>query len=126
MIEGGDVRASAGALRAALPADACATSRGSCSVASCSAPSEVLACAAHPVFHFGEQSGIEAARRVYRAVRGRRRPDDFAGELGRIARDAPRLVPVAYRRVAHGRAARCARAGDAAPTPSRRRTPTAA
>ena len=35
---------------------------------------EVLACAAHPVFHFGEQSGIEAARRVYRAARARQRP----------------------------------------------------
>ena len=67
---------------------------------------EVLACAAHPVFHFGEQSGIEAARRVYRAVRDRQRPRRLRRELGRMARDAPRLLPVAYRRVAHGRSAR--------------------
>lgn len=66
----------------------------------------VLACAAHPVFHFGEESGIEATRRVYRAVRARRRPERLGRELGRIARDVRRLVPVAYRRVAHGRSAR--------------------
>ena len=67
--------------------------------------SEVLACAAHPVFDFGEGSGIEAARRIHRAVRARRRPEHLMRELGRIARDAPRLAPVAYRRIAKGRAA---------------------
>jgi choline dehydrogenase-like flavoprotein len=65
----------------------------------------VLACAAHPVFHFGEESGIEATRRVYRAVKARRRPEQLGHELGRIARDVRRLGPVAYRRVAHGRSA---------------------
>lgn len=65
---------------------------------------EVLACAAHPVFDFGAESGIEAARRVYRSARSRRRPQRLGRELGRMARDAPRLVPVAYRRLARGRA----------------------
>ena len=67
---------------------------------------EVLSCAAYPVFHFGEESGIEAARRVYRALRQRRRPARLGHDLRRIARDAPRLAPVAYRRIARGRAAR--------------------
>ncbi len=66
----------------------------------------VLSCAAHPVFHFGEDSGIEASRRIYRALKGRRRPEGVGRELKRIARDVPRLVPVAYRRIAHGRSAR--------------------
>lgn len=65
----------------------------------------VLACAAYPVFHFGEQSGIEAARRLYRSLRARRRPTQLRSELGRMARD-PRLVSVAYRRIARGRSAR--------------------
>ena len=63
----------------------------------------VLACAAYPVFHFGEGSGIEAARRVYRSVKGRRRPESLSRELARMARDAPRLASLAYRRLAHGR-----------------------
>ncbi len=67
---------------------------------------QVLTCAAHPVFHFGEDSGIEAARRVYRAARARRRPQHLARDLGRMARNAPRLAGVAYRRMAHGRATR--------------------
>lgn len=90
---------------------------------------EVLACAAHPVFHFGESSGIEAARRVYRAARGRRRPAALGRELRRMARDAPRLVPVAYRRVAHGRAPRAQPTrvtlqtyGEQAPNPDSRVT----
>jgi choline dehydrogenase-like flavoprotein len=65
---------------------------------------QVLSCAAYPVFHFGEGSGIEASRRVYRAARGGRRPHQLRRELGRMVRDAPRLVPVAYRRLVHGRA----------------------
>ena len=69
----------------------------------------VLACAAYPVFHFGEKSAIEASRRVYRALRGGRRPEALGRELGLIARGAPRLAPVAYRRSVHRRAARCAR-----------------
>jgi len=66
----------------------------------------VLSCAAYPVFHFGEESGIEAARRVYRSLRARRRPTALASELPRIARDAPRLASVAYRRLARGRSPR--------------------
>jgi choline dehydrogenase-like flavoprotein len=66
----------------------------------------VLACAAYPVFHYGEESGMEAARRIYRSVKGRRRPERLARELTRISRDVCRLVPVAYRRVARGRSAR--------------------
>jgi choline dehydrogenase-like flavoprotein len=66
---------------------------------------EVLSCAAHPVFDFGETSGIEAARRVYRAVRAGRRPERLARELGRIGRDAVKLVPVGYRRMTEGRSA---------------------
>jgi choline dehydrogenase-like flavoprotein len=67
---------------------------------------EVLGCAAYPVFHFGAESAIEASRRVYRALRGRRRPEGLGRELGLIARGAPDLAPVAYRRVVHRRAAR--------------------
>jgi hypothetical protein len=67
---------------------------------------EVLACAAHPVFDFGETSGIEAARRVYRAARAGRRPERLVRELGRIGRDAVKLAPVAYRRMTKGRSAR--------------------
>jgi choline dehydrogenase-like flavoprotein len=67
---------------------------------------QVLGCAAYPVFHFGDESAIEASRRVYRALRGRRRPESLGRELGLIARGAPRLAPVAYRRVVHRRAAR--------------------
>jgi choline dehydrogenase-like flavoprotein len=66
----------------------------------------VLSCAAYPVFHFGERSGIEASRRVYRSLRRGRRPERLRRELTRIARDVPRLVPVGYRRVAKGRSAR--------------------
>lgn len=67
---------------------------------------QVLGCAAYPVFHFGDESAIEASRRVYRALRGRRRPESLGRELGLIARGAPRLAPVAHRRVVHRRAAR--------------------
>jgi choline dehydrogenase-like flavoprotein len=67
---------------------------------------QVLGCAAYPVFHFGDESAIEASRRVYRALRGRRRPESLGRELGLIARGAPRLAPVVYRRVVHRRAAR--------------------
>ena len=67
---------------------------------------QVLSCAAHPVFDFGETSGIEAARRVYRAARARRRPERLTRELGRIGRDAAKLAPVAYRRITKGRSAR--------------------
>ena len=66
---------------------------------------EVLSCAAHPVFDFGEGSGIEAARRVSRAARAGRRPPELRRELGRIVRDARSLAPVAYRRFAKGRSA---------------------
>ena len=66
----------------------------------------VLSCAAYPVFHFGEESAIEASRRVYRALRGGRRPQALGRELGLMARGAPRLAPVAYRRVVHRRAPR--------------------
>lgn len=66
---------------------------------------EVLGCAAYPVFHFGEASGLEAARRVYRAARGRRRPPRLGRELAAMARDAPALAASAGRRVRHGRAA---------------------
>jgi choline dehydrogenase-like flavoprotein len=69
---------------------------------------QVLSCAAYPVFHFGEDSGIEASRRVYRAIMGRRRPERLAHELKQIAREAPRLGRVAYRRIARGRSARVA------------------
>jgi choline dehydrogenase-like flavoprotein len=68
------------------------------------AEQRVLSCAAYPVFDFGEGSGIEASRRLYRATRGGRRPQQLRQELGRIVRDAPRLIPVAYRRLVHGRA----------------------
>ena len=67
---------------------------------------EVLSCSAHPVFHFAEDSGIEAARRVYRSARSRRRPDELRGELRRIAGDLPRLASIAHSRVARGRSAR--------------------
>jgi choline dehydrogenase-like flavoprotein len=63
----------------------------------------VLSCAAYPVFHFGHESGIEAARRVYRTLRSRRRPARLGPELWRIARDAPTLASTAYRRMARGR-----------------------
>lgn len=64
---------------------------------------QVMACAAHPVFDFGEQSGIEAARRVYRTARAGRRPERLRRELGRMVRDTGRLAPVAYRRIVKGR-----------------------
>jgi choline dehydrogenase-like flavoprotein len=66
----------------------------------------VVACAAYPVFHFGDDSGIEAARRLYRSLRRRRRPPSAGRELGRIARDVPRLAAVGYQRVRRGRATR--------------------
>jgi choline dehydrogenase-like flavoprotein len=66
---------------------------------------QVLACAAYPVFHFGEESGIEAARRVYRSAKQRQRPAQLRRELGRMAADAPRLARVAFRRLARGRSA---------------------
>ena len=66
----------------------------------------VLSCAAYPVFHFGDESSIEAARRVYRALRGSRRPEALGRDLRLIVRGSPRLVPVAYRRAVHHRAAR--------------------
>jgi choline dehydrogenase-like flavoprotein len=66
---------------------------------------QVLGCAAYPVFHFGDESAIEASRRVYRALRSGHRPDSLGRELGLIARGAPRLAPVVYRRVVHHRAA---------------------
>ncbi len=69
---------------------------------------QVLAGAAHPVFHYGDDSGVEAARRVYRALRARRRPRSPAAELTRMGRDGRRLALVAYRRVARGRAPRLA------------------
>lgn len=90
---------------------------------------EVLSCAAHPVFDFGEHSGIEAARRVYRAARAGRRPPGLRRELGRIVRDAPSLAPVAYRRFAKGRSAQTAPArvmlqthAEQAPNPDSRVT----
>jgi choline dehydrogenase-like flavoprotein len=64
---------------------------------------ELLACSAIPVFHFGEASGIEAARRVYRAARSRRRPTRLRRELGLMARDVPRLASAGYRRMVQGR-----------------------
>jgi choline dehydrogenase-like flavoprotein len=66
----------------------------------------VLSCAAYPVFHFGEESGMEAARRVYRSLKSRRRPAQLRREAGRMATDAPQLALVAVRRIAHGRSAR--------------------
>jgi choline dehydrogenase-like flavoprotein len=63
---------------------------------------EVLSCAAHPVFHFGEESGIEAARRLRRALARRQRPEQLGRELGRIVRDAGALASAAYQRIAHG------------------------
>lgn len=66
---------------------------------------EVLSCAAYPVFHFGEESGVEAARRVYRSAKQRRRPAQLRRELGLMATDAPRLARVAFRRLARGRSA---------------------
>ena len=66
---------------------------------------EVLACAAHPVFRFDQGSGIEAARRVYRAARAGHVPDRLRLELGRMARDARSVGQVARRRLTHGRSA---------------------
>ena len=66
----------------------------------------VLSCAAYPVFHFGQESGIEAARRMSRCLRAGRRPTRLGLELTRITRDAPRLASAAYRRLAQGRSAR--------------------
>ena len=62
---------------------------------------QVIACAAHPVFHFGERSGIEAARRVFG---GPRRPAARAAEAGAGTDGARRgkAAPVAYRRVVKG------------------------
>jgi choline dehydrogenase-like flavoprotein len=67
---------------------------------------QVACCAAVPVFDFGDESGIEAARRVYRALRDRRRPEGLMRELVRMGKDAPRLASVVRRRVVRGRAAR--------------------
>ncbi len=64
---------------------------------------EVLGCAAYPVFHFGESSGLEAARRLVRELRGRRRPKNPGEDLRRVLRDSPRLAAVGYRRLRHGR-----------------------
>jgi choline dehydrogenase-like flavoprotein len=90
---------------------------------------QVLSCAAHPVFEFGDESGVEAARRVYRSIRARRRPARLRDELPRIARDAPRLASVAFQRLAHGRSARLAPArvtlqtyAEQAPNPDSRVT----
>jgi choline dehydrogenase-like flavoprotein len=67
---------------------------------------QVLECAAYPVFDFGENSGIEAARRVSRSLRSGAWPNRPGEDLGLVARDLPRLVSTAYRRVAHRRSAR--------------------
>jgi choline dehydrogenase-like flavoprotein len=67
---------------------------------------QVACCAALPAFDFGEQSGVEAARRVYRTLRGGRGPAQPRRELRRMAADAPRLASVIYRRAVHGRAPR--------------------
>ena len=65
----------------------------------------VLGCAAHPVFDFGEGSGVEAARRLYRSARGAPRSGRLAADVRRALLDAPRLASIAYRRMAHGRSA---------------------
>ncbi|HEY1360236.1 MAG TPA: GMC family oxidoreductase [Thermoleophilaceae bacterium] len=64
---------------------------------------EVLGCAAYPVFDFGEHSGLEAARRLVRELRGRRRPKSAGEDLRRVLRDSPRLAAVGYRRLRRGR-----------------------
>ncbi len=69
---------------------------------------QVLSCSAYPVFHFGEQSAIQAARRVYRSVRGRRQPPNLRHDLRLMARDLPSLASIAHRRVSAGRSARLA------------------
>jgi choline dehydrogenase-like flavoprotein len=66
---------------------------------------EVLACAAYPVFHFGDDVAMEAARRLYRAAAGRRRPAGLRRDLARIARAPGPLVTAARRRFARGRSA---------------------
>lgn len=65
----------------------------------------VLCCAAHPVFHFGQDSGVEAARRVYRSARSGRRPEAWPQDLRLIARDLPRLAAITRRRLMAGRSA---------------------
>jgi len=65
----------------------------------------VLSCAAHPVFHFGEDSGVEAARRVYRSARSGRRPETWPQDLRLIARDLPRVAAITRRRFTAGRSA---------------------
>ncbi len=67
---------------------------------------EVLSCAAYPAFHFGEDSGIEAGRRIYRSVRSGRRPGALNRDLWRVGRDLPTIASTLHRRVRHGRSPR--------------------
>ena len=109
-------------------AGACDTCRASCWRPRSSVRSGCSTCAAYPVFHFGEESGDRGSpARLPRAAGGRRRPERSSRELGRIARDAPRLAPVGVpARGARPRRPRARRsASRCRSTPSRPRTRTA-
>jgi choline dehydrogenase-like flavoprotein len=67
---------------------------------------QVLSCAAIPLFHFGEDSGVEAARRVHHSLKRRRRPSLLRQDLRLVARDLPRLASIAHQRISRGRSAR--------------------
>jgi choline dehydrogenase-like flavoprotein len=67
---------------------------------------EVLACSAYPVFHVADHAAMEAARRLQRAAKGRRRPAALRRDLARVARaGGPLVAAAAHRRIARDRSA---------------------
>jgi choline dehydrogenase-like flavoprotein len=66
---------------------------------------EVLACSAYPVFHVADHAAMEAARRLQRAAKGRRRPAALRRDLAQVARASGPLVSAARRRIARDRSA---------------------
>jgi choline dehydrogenase-like flavoprotein len=67
---------------------------------------QVLGCAAYPVFHFGEESGMEALRRLSRALRARQAPERPWRDVRLVARESHRGVSATYRRARYGRSPR--------------------
>jgi choline dehydrogenase-like flavoprotein len=63
---------------------------------------EVLNCAAMVNSDFGDQSGIEAAKRIYRALRRGERPRQLAREGRLMAGDVVRIAAMTHRRYVRG------------------------
>jgi choline dehydrogenase-like flavoprotein len=66
---------------------------------------EVLACSAYPVFHVADHAAMEAARRLQRAAKARRRPAALRRDLAQAARATGPLAAAIGRRLARDRSA---------------------